>query len=154
MTPSRGKQRHAPEQLSLPGTLPVPPTIEDELESAVAYIHTQRAEYAELQQQLREVGRQLREAKTERSAAITARLIAEGALQTAQITILLLESRALDREEFWRQQTQTPPVDQSWLLREMTRLLTLCHPDKWQGSPVAEELTKHVLEVRQRLMAK
>jgi hypothetical protein len=35
--------------------------------------------------------------------------------------------------------------------RALRRLLTVCHPDKWQGHAVAEALTKAVLDLRERL---
>ena len=35
--------------------------------------------------------------------------------------------------------------------RELRRLAAACHPDRWSGSPVAEEATKQVLDLRQRV---
>lgn len=133
-------------QLSLPGTLvePTPPTVEEKLEWATAHIQEQEAECDTLRQQLR--GLQM-----ERYAVLSAKLSAEKALLEAKSKILMLQTLCDGMVDHQRWKAQETPVDQTWLIREMTRLLTLCHPDKWHGSPVAEELTKHVLEVRHRL---
>jgi 3-deoxy-D-arabino-heptulosonate 7-phosphate (DAHP) synthase len=34
--------------------------------------------------------------------------------------------------------------------KELKRLLTVCHPDRWQAHPCATELTKHVNALRER----
>lgn len=45
---------------------------------------------------------------------------------------------------------RTPPADT--LVRELTRLIGVCHPDRWGGeSAVATALTQELLAVRERL---
>jgi ssDNA-binding Zn-finger/Zn-ribbon topoisomerase 1 len=44
-----------------------------------------------------------------------------------------------------------PPAGSGNYERELTRLIALAHPDKWQGHPAATELTKALLAARQRL---
>jgi len=41
--------------------------------------------------------------------------------------------------------------DRDRLVKALTRLAAEVHPDRWQGSPVAEELTKRVLALRDTL---
>jgi hypothetical protein len=58
---------------------------------------------------------------------------------------LLAEVRQLRR-------LQAPPPDTAWLVRELTRLLATCHPDRWGGeSAVATAVTQALLTVRERL---
>jgi hypothetical protein len=58
---------------------------------------------------------------------------------------LLAEVRHLRRQK-------RPLPDTAFLVRELTRLLTVCHPDRWGGdSPVATALTQALLTVRERL---
>jgi glucose-6-phosphate-specific signal transduction histidine kinase len=52
-------------------------------------------------------------------------------------------SRAASRPEALAQRT--------WMHRELTTLLATIHPDKWSDHPAATELTKNVIELRQRL---
>lgn len=42
--------------------------------------------------------------------------------------------------------------DRGRLLKALTHLAAEVHPDRWQGSPVAEECTKAVLRLRDTLM--
>ena len=46
------------------------------------------------------------------------------------------------------------PIPQEVLVRELTRLIGVCHPDKWGGeSRVATALTQELLALRRRLGA-
>jgi hypothetical protein len=147
----RRTQRSAAEQLTLPGTLPEPPSVEERLEYAIAHIREQSTECAELRQHLTELRAELREAHTQRYAALADCQAAQKALLEAKSQILMLQTMSDGLYDLLRGKTHEPPADQAWLVKELTRLLSVCHPDKWQGAPVAEELTKEVLKVRQRL---
>jgi ssDNA-binding Zn-finger/Zn-ribbon topoisomerase 1 len=58
---------------------------------------------------------------------------------------LLAEVRQLRR-------LKAPAPDTAVLLRELTRLIARCHPDKWGGeSAVATALTQEILALRDRL---
>lgn len=58
---------------------------------------------------------------------------------------LLTEVRQLRR-------LKAPAPAPALLVRELTRLLTVCHPDRWGGeSAVATALTQELLAVRDRL---
>jgi len=46
-----------------------------------------------------------------------------------------------------RESADTSPA----LAKALTKLAAACHPDRWQGHPVAEEITKQVLELRQQV---
>jgi chromosome segregation ATPase len=149
---ARKTQRSAAAQLTLPGTVPEPPSVQQRLEYALAHIQEQDVECTELRQYITELRAELREVQTARLAAVSDRLKADNQLREAKSQILVLQTMSDGLIDLLRQRTQeAPPVDQTWLLKEVTRLLTVCHPDKWQGSAVAEELTKEVLAVRQRL---
>jgi hypothetical protein len=146
------KGRRHPTQLELPGTLLETVSLQEDLERATAYIQEQRAECDELRRQLAESQAQYRGA----NAKLTKfHQMGMGGLLEAKSKIRMLEMLCDSLKLLLLEKAQTaPPVDQPWLLKELTRLLTICHPDKWQGSPVAEELTKQVLVVRQRLQGK
>lgn len=49
----------------------------------------------------------------------------------------------------------SPPAssaERQALVKDLTRMLTVCHPDRWGGeSAVAHELTKHLVSLRDRL---
>jgi TolA-binding protein len=45
-------------------------------------------------------------------------------------------------------------VEREALVKALTALVGKCHPDKWQGSPVAEEVTKELLSLRDTLTQK
>jgi phage shock protein A len=154
---ARKTQPATPEQLDLPGTRvePAPPSVEERLEWAIDHIHEQEDENAVLRQHLTELRTELREAKEAQGTAVRDRLTAEKALSEARSQIRLLQTLSDGLGDLLRQKAREAlPADQAWLLQEITRFLTICHPDKWQGSPVAEELTKAVLVVRQRLQGK
>lgn len=58
-----------------------------------------------------------------------------------------------ERDDLRRLQ-QAPPAssaERQMLGKMLTQLLTICHPDRWQDSPVATEITKHLIAVRDRL---
>jgi hypothetical protein len=56
------------------------------------------------------------------------------------------------RAEMQRLQAPAPPV--AMLVRELTRLIGVCHPDRWGGeSRVATQLTQALLALRERLQA-
>jgi hypothetical protein len=155
-----------PTQLDLQGTLAQTVSLQEQLARSMERLCVQQAEGALLRGQLelaqaeRNVAMaerdvvvdQLHEARMAQLAAVSDRLKADKQLREAKSQILVLQSMADGLIEVLRQRTQeAPPVDQAWLVKELTRLLTVCHPDKWQNSPVAEALTKEVLAVRQRL---
>jgi hypothetical protein len=154
------KTRKRPAQLDLPTTL------QEQLARTTQRLCVQQAEGALLRGQL-ELAQaerqvmiterdmlvdQLQEAKLAQWTAVSDRLVLDKALREANAKILLLQTMADNLHDMLRLQTADPvPADQAWLVKELTRLLSVCHPDKWRGSPVAEELTKAVLAVRQRL---
>jgi chromosome segregation ATPase len=172
MKPLRKTQRSPAEQLTLPGTLlePKPFTIEDKLAYARGLIQERDEEAEALRQQLRATEAQFQETQTRlraqldeaqdqlhdtrmaQLAAVKGRLEADHALREAKGKILMLETLCSNLHALLRHPSpDAPPADQAWLVKELTRLLSVCHPDKWQGAAVAEELTKEVLKVRQRL---
>jgi hypothetical protein len=93
------------------------------------------------------------------------RLLAEKAHLQQQVQHLAAEHRAQAVSlAFWRDKARaylqawvggpTPQPgasDRPTLAKELTRLAAQCHPDRWQGSPVAEECTKAVLRLRDSL---
>jgi hypothetical protein len=143
--PLRKPQRSATAKLDLPGPVAQTVSLQEQLDRATAYMQAQNAACASLQQHLHE-------AKLAQWTAVSDRLVLDKALREANAKILMLQTMADSLHDRLRQQTPEPVgADQAWLVKELTRLLSVCHPDKWQNSPVAEELTKEVLKVRQRL---
>src|SRR5262249_20996946 len=55
------------------------------------------------------------------------------------------------REERARLGAETEAESKARLVKALTQLTAEVHPDRWQGSPVAEELTKRVLALRDTL---
>jgi hypothetical protein len=143
--PVRGKHRKPPAHRDLPGPVAQTVSLQEQLDRATAYMQAQNAACASLQQHLHE-------AKLAQWTAVSDRLASTKALVEATAKIVMLQTRVDGLNDLLRQQTPAPvPADQAWLVKELTRLLSVCHPDKWQGAAVAEELTKAVLAVRQRL---
>lgn len=58
-----------------------------------------------------------------------------------------------ERDDLRRLQ-QAPPTssaERQMLVKDLTRLLAVCHPDRWQDSPVATEISKQLIAIRDRL---
>jgi hypothetical protein len=125
-------RRQTPEQLSLPGT-------STEVTALKAYVTDLCDENRALKDELHAVRLAARQALDEAYRRIEQWEWCYDTLRGASST----------------QSSATLPPDalaqRTWMHRELTKLLAIAHPDKWSGSSVAEEVTKHIIDMRQRL---
>lgn len=87
----------------------------------------------------------------------------------AEVLATLLDEAVRERDQFRagyealmvevrqlrRLKARQPVAPADVVVRELTRLIAVCHPDKWGGeSGVATALTRELLALRERLMAR
>jgi hypothetical protein len=129
------KHHRVSEQLLLPSSLDEAVTLREELARGHARITDLEAENQRQQEELRIAGRAYWQDLDE----------AYRRLDTWRKAYELL------REHHQEQPAPPGAIERAWIERELTRLVAVTHPDKWAGSPAAEELTKQVLALRQRV---
>jgi hypothetical protein len=148
------RTRHMPQQLPLLDL--ETSALKEQLAGAYEYSH-------DLDRQLQHTRQELAQARTS-IADLQTKL--DGARQAGRYALDMAYSRIETLQtqcDFLYDLLKTPtkpssaasPPDEgalsAWMRQELTKLLTVCHPDKWHGNPAAEELTKHVIAIRQRM---
>jgi hypothetical protein len=136
------RKAHPPTQLELPGSLTDLLAVREKLTRAKEGVNDLYEENRALKDELRAV-----------------RLAGRQALDTVYRRLDALQANNDFLYELLRTPTSPSHVasrpdalaHRTLVHHELTKLLSVVHPDKWQGSPVAEELTKAVLELRERL---
>jgi septal ring factor EnvC (AmiA/AmiB activator) len=138
-------RRQSPEQLDLPISLTEASRLQQELAQAEAYINDIQTERDNLKTQYARLSKAFNEIVQSSGKRIDEQSRQISRLQTQ--CDFLYERLKTDT----RPSRAVPTPGHRWIRDELTKLLAVCHPDKWHGNPAAEELTKHVIVLRGRV---
>ena len=136
------KPSHDPAQLSLPGSLNEVVDLRSALERAEALAQSHFRASEGWQKQVLEESRKAQA------------LAKENAALRHEVLVLRQKHIALNLELAQRMLADlgsTPATAQDQLSRELRRIVGLVHPDKWDGHPLSDLVTRELLGLRDKL---